>query len=266
MSLGSTYNNNQNNDRETNKVSVYSNYSFANPDSTVDASRLGFRFWSGMLCITIAPKKNTGNDKVEYDRDNGITIYLPYRTADILKRELQNFLKDPVKYNCCGVPSGQAVITISNGIEYGKNSPVLTIRKVSESGEVVSAFAYEFKTDINYSIRNYDGRNFDTVHDDYRNLEIEHMIILLDEFVKAMTNAIAYSVVDRTQFTDNKIENKLNAIMDKLGIEQSSGYGNRRTYSNNSYFNQAAQQQKASGSSAPSAPASYGSATLDDLE
>lgn len=262
MSLGSTYNNNQGSKNDPN-VTVYSNYRMNNAESRIDQTCLTFRYWKQSLCIGIFPRKQTGGDEVAFDMDNGITIYLNHTKARILKAELENFLRDPVTYNGSGVPSGQAAITISNGLEYGKNTPVLTIRKVNgDNGEVTSAFAYEFKTDFHYSIRNYDGKRFNTEYDAYKYIEIHQMITVLDEYVKASTNAIAFTVRDQSKFVESRVFNGLNSIAEKLGVELRSGNNGNKRFNNSSYFNSASNNSGYSSS----AGVSYGTATIDDLE
>lgn len=62
MSLGNTYNNNQS--RQSNPIvdgTTYSDYRMNNPDSTIDASCLAPRFWKQNLCLSIYPRKKTGN-------------------------------------------------------------------------------------------------------------------------------------------------------------------------------------------------------------
>ena len=264
MSLGSTYNNNQNRSNVP-EVSIYSNYRMNNAESQIDATCLTYRFWKSNLCIGIFPRKNTGNDEISFDMDNGITIYLSHTKARMLANELRRFLQDPVMYNSVGVPSGSAAITISNGVEYGKNTPVLTIRKVDGDGNVTASFAYEFKTNYYYSIRNYDGKNFDAAYDDYQNLEIEQMITVLEEYIKASTNAIAFTVMDQRKYGVTLMENKIDAIANKLGVEIRSGNGGQRQYNNKSYFN--SNSGGNSGNNYPSSSnVSYGSATIDDLE
>lgn len=261
MSLGNTYNNNQGANK-TPEFSMYSNYRMNNAESKVDQTCITFRYWKTNLCIGIFPRKNTGNDEVvSFDMDNGITIYLSHTKARIFKHEIELFLKDPVTYNSVGVPSGSAAITISNGAEYGKDNPVVTIRKVSETGEVVSSFAYEFKRDYHYSIRNYDGKNFDQIYDDYQNIEIEQLVTLLDEYCKAVTNAVAFTVMDQRKYSFNRVENKINAIANSLGVEISGGNnGSQKSY-NSSYFN-----NSPSNSGGSSSNVAYGSATIEDLE
>lgn len=258
MSLGSTYNNNQSS-KSTPEFSMYSNYRMNNAESKIDATCISFRYWKTNLCISIFPRKNTGNDEVAFDMDNGITIYLSHTKARILMNEIKNFLKDPITYNAVGVPSGQAAITISNGSEYGKDNPVITIRKVSETGEVVASFAYEFKRDYHYSIRNYDGQKYDQVFEDYQNIEIEQLVTLLEEYVKAVTNAVAFTVLDQRKFSFTRLENKVEAIANSLGVElPKGGNGGQRKY-NNTFFNN---NQNSSGAS----DNSYQQASIDDLE
>lgn len=265
MSLGNTYNNNQNNSK-TPAVSVYSNYRMNNAESKIDATCITFRYWSNTLCISIFPRKNTGNDEIAFDMDNGITIYLSHTKARIFKHELEMFLRDPVTYNSVGVPSGQSVITISNGIEYGKDNPVITIRKINETGDVIASFAYEIKRNYHFSIRNYNDREkrYDTCYDDYQNIEIEQLITLLDEYVKASTNAVAFSVVDQQQrYSLNRMENKIDAIASELGVEVNRNGSGKRKYSSSTFFNN---NSNSSSSGDYSSNVSYNSATIDDLE
>lgn len=260
MSLGSTYNNNQSQNK-TPDFSMFSNYRMNNAESKVDASCLSFKFWKTNLCISIFPRKNTGNDEVSFDMDNGITIYLSHTKARMLKHEIELFLKDPITYNAVGVPSGQAAITISNGAEYGKDNPIITIRKINESGEVVASFAYEFKRDYHFSIRNYDGQKFDQIYDDYQNIEIEQLVTLLDEYTKAVTNAVAFTVLDQRKYSFTRLENKVEAIANSLGVEMpKSGGSQQRTY-NNTFFN----KNNSNNNGGYSSDTSYSSATIDDL-
>ena len=266
MSLGSTYNNNQNTNRNNINVSVYSNYRMNNAESQIDATCLTSRFWGQNLCLSICPRKNTGNDDISFDIDNGITIYLSHTKARILKHELELFLQDPVNYSGNGVNSGSSAITISNGVEYGKNTPVLTIRKLDENGQVVASFAYEFKTNYYFSIRNFDGRNFDAAYDDYKHIEIEQLITLLDEYAKASTNAIAFTVMEQRKYSAARVDNKLDAIAEKLGVELPRGGNNQRRYNGNSYFNTVANNSNNGSGDNYSSNVSYGTATIEDLE
>jgi len=165
-----------------------------------------------------------------------------------------------------GVDSGQAIVSVSNGSEYGRHNPVLTIRKVDDSGKVVSSFAYEFHRDFHYAIRNYTGdpTKFDKVFDEYQDLEIRQLITILDEYSKAATNAVAFTVMDQHKYPASRIESKIEAIASSLGVELPKGGGQRRSYSNTSYFSNANGNQ--SGGGGYSSDVGYGSASIDDLE
>ena len=92
MALGSTYNNNQGmNKSGVPELTVYSNYRMNNAESKIDATCMTFRFWKSNLCIGIFPRKNTGNDEIAFDMDNGITIYLSQTKSRFLKHELELF-------------------------------------------------------------------------------------------------------------------------------------------------------------------------------
>ena len=269
MSLGNTYNNNQANTQKDQGITVYSGYSMANPDSKIDATRLAFRFWKSNLCVSIFPRKNTGNDEVVFDKDNGITIYLNHTKARILKHELEMFLKDPITYNGSGVPAGQCVITISNGSEYGKDNPVLTIRKLAEGGEVVSSFAYEFKKNYHYSIRGYDGKEYNTVYDDYQNIEIEQFITVLEQYYTAATTAVAFTVCDQLSYSQNRTDSKIEAIAQALGVElpnRSSAGANRSRFDSNTHFRNNTEGSLPNGGYSSSYNSGYKTGTMDDLD
>ena len=268
MAFGTVYNNNQGNKANNDPgVTVYSNYRMNNAESTIDPSCITFRFWKSSLCVSIYPKKQTGNDEVSFDMDNGITIYLSHVKARILKNEIEKFLSDPVTYGSVGVPSGQAIITISNGAEFGKNVPVICIRKVSEDGTVAASFAYECKTDYYSSIRNYNDskKTFDQVFEDYKNIELEQFITVLDEYVKASTNAVAFSLMDQRRFSYDRMDRKIDSIAAALGVDTAKSYANGGGQKKSSFFNQSNSNGGSTGTNYSSG-VSYGTATIDDLE
>lgn len=265
MSIGNTYSNNNQANNNIQEVTVYSNYRMNNAESKIDATCLTFRFWRTNLCIGIFPRKNTGNDEISFDMNNGITIYLSHTKARILKKELELFLLDSKKYNAVGVPSGKAVISISNGAEYGKDTPILTIRGVSETGDITSSFAYEFKSDYHYSIRNYDGKNFDTIYDDYKNIEIEQFITVLNQYIDASVNAMAFSVLDQSKYSNARLDNKIQAIASSLGVDLKNNGRSSTTgkFTNSAYFSNS---KSSSDDKPPFDMDTYDVATIDDLE
>lgn len=259
MSLGNNYNNNQ----KKNSVydpTVYSPYRMNNAESKVDPTCLTFSYWRNLLRIGIAPKKDTGNDEVRFDTENAIYIYLSHTKARIFADILRKFLDNPEAYDNSGVPSGDNIITISTGKQYNSISPVITIKKVDAEGHVVSDYVYQIKSDYYFAIRDYEPEtgNFNKVTADYDNMEIEQMITLLEEYYKAMTSAVSYSVLDTFKYEHNRITNRIDKIAEKLGVEVNSG-GSKSNYSSTSYFNNSGNSNSGSG-------ANYSQATMDDIE
>jgi hypothetical protein len=267
MSLGNSYDNNKRNNTVYDPT-VYSPYKMNNAEGTVDQTCISFSFWNNSLKISISPKKaNTGSEgQILFDYDNGISIYLSHSKARILAEEIKKFISDPETYDNSGVPSGQGLITVSTGKEYGSPSPLIIIRKISETGEVMSSFAYQTKHDYYFAVRGYSEKNgFSKDSESYSNLELLQLVTLLEEFYKASTCATAYTVVDQLKYEHNRQRTVLNSIANKLGVEYGggNGNGNNRRYNSTSYFNNNS-GGNSSGYSAQSN--SYTQATLDDID
>lgn len=267
MSLGNTYDNTKKN-ATVYDPTVYSPYKMNNAEGTVDQTCMSFSYWNNSLKISISPKKPTsGNDgQVYFDYDNGTSIYLNHSKARIFAEELKKFIADPVTYDNCGVPSGQGLITVSRGKEFNSPSPLIIIRKIGETGNVMSSFAYQTKNEYYFAVRNYnENGNFEKDIKTYANLEILQLITLLEEFYKASTCATAYTVLDQLKYEHNRQRTVLNSIASKLGVDYSSngGRGNNR-FSSTSYFNRNS-GDNASEYSAPSG-SGYTQATLDDID
>ena len=251
--LGETYNQNESKKQQYSPT-VYSPYRMSNVEDSIDRSCINFTYWNNTLKISIAPKKPSNNDEVSFDYENAIAIYLNHTKARILHDEICKFQEDPEKYNSSGIPSGQGLITISNGKEFGIACPCIVIRKVDESGMPTSSYAYQIKNNYYYSIRNYDEKKgtFDKVTSDYANIELEQIKTLLMEYYKAMTGAIAYSVLDQNKYDTSRMSTKIDQIASKLGVQFGGAGGGGNYKSSTSAFN--------------SRPATnYTSSTLDDI-
>lgn len=268
MSLGNNYDNT----KKSNTVydpSVYSPYKMNNAEGTVDKTCISFTFWNNSLKVTIAPKKQSSDGQVFFDYENGTSIYLNHTKARILAEEMKKFLSDPVTYDNSGVPSGQGLITISRGTEFNSPSPLIIIRKVAENGEIMSSFAYETKSDYYFAVRGYTEKgDFEKDTQSYQNLEILQFITLLEEFYKASTCAVAYTVIDQMKYEHNRQRTVLNSIASKLGVDYNGGGNNgARRYSSSSYFNNASNSNPNTVSeySGPTG-SGYTRATLDDID
>lgn len=257
MALGNTYNNNQQNEKR--RPTVNSAFSFANPVSTVDPSRLSISFWNRMIKLTISPRVNTGNEEeIVWEKKQNISAHLTHFKAAMLANEIRAFINDPEANNGNGVLSNQTLITISNGKEFGANGIFLVIRKINLSEdqanmETVSSYSYEFNSAFHHSIRDYNegSATFNKEFDDYAKLELEQLLIALDNYVNAITNAVAYTVVDQLDYRMNKTDEMLKNCAASLGVDTSNTYSsnsNRRisggSKSNNSSFGQSGEQTR----------------------
>lgn len=254
---------NYSNNKDANKPFdpvTFSAYRMNNGESSVDKTCISMSLWKQMLRIGIFPRKEN-TDEMVFDMDAGIMVYLNHSKAKIFANELRNFLRDPALYNGAGVPSGTGIITVSNGSEFGSKNPVIVIRKLDEIGNVTSMIAYEIKSDFYYAIRGYDGgKDFTKDTETYRNLEIEEMILMCEEYCKAMTYAVAHTVRDNMRYDVDRIKNNLSSIAEKLGVETN------RTSSRGSSYNSSTNFFNNAGSNGYSSSESYTPATLDDID
>lgn len=244
MALSGQYSNKEKGNFNNHATTVYSNYTFTNGESEVDQTKLIPSFQLGMLKLSIFPKmKNSGTDYDKYDKDNGVAIYLTHTKAKLLLDDAREFYNNPDMATSVGVDSGtgenQGLIQFSNGAEFGVTHPCLVIRRLianADGASITSSFAYEFKTQTHYTIRNFDTNtmNFDKIyHDD---LEIEQFFTLLEQYVLAQTNAIAFTVKEQLNYNYNKLNEKVDSVLEHLGVEVKNNSNNSNNKNSVSIF------------------------------
>lgn len=219
MALGQTYNNNE--EKEIYRPTIYG-YSMSNTESKIDVTNLSFSMWKGTIKIAIAPKIETSKDEnPNWDRKAAACIYLNHSKARIMAEVLKGFLKDPETFNQHGVWAGQGLLTVSSGEEFENGSPCLVIRKIGESGQVESSYAYEFKRGYHCSIQNFDEKtgDFESDYDSYQSLEINQIITMLENYYNAMTGATAFSIIDNMSYSQHRLNESLNKIAGGVGVE-----------------------------------------------
>lgn len=237
MAIGDNYNNNQQQYKPT--VNVTSGYKWYNEESTIDPTRLLIKMWGNSLILEISPKKaESSTEFAEYDDKSTIKLYLSHTKARILHDEILGYLDNREERNSSGVPSGTGVVTICNGSEFGSpEATCLVLRRVNESGETESSYAYEFKRNYHYAIRNYDADNksFSKEYEDYNDLEIRQFLTLLEEYYTSMANTTAFSVLNAMNY-DYKTNSKIDAICEAVNAKVPGKGGNHSKGSNRSYF------------------------------
>lgn len=262
MSLGERNTNNQN--QKFSSPAIASDFSFANSKAEMEKTLLTFGFWKGFLKISIAPfKEEDANGNATYDRDNAISAYIKPAKAQILLNELRQFRKDFAAgnpLNNYGINSGNALVSISTGKEFGYDKPCLVIRKINqENGYTEASTAYTFRDDFHFAVRNYseEAHSFTSEYDSYKGLELDMIETLLEEYIKAGTSAQAASYLTKSAWDRYCANSNIEAIAAKLGVDFASR--NKGTkYSNNSFFN-------SNGAKSTSTPKEYESSTIDDI-
>ena len=252
MALGD--NSYDNNTKKKKNVEVYSKYKYTNPNG-IDPSSLNFTFKLGMLVIIISPKKP---DSDYYDHDKAIEIYLSHTKAKNLADEIRYFMSHPNEVNNVGIATGSdGLIILSNGKEYGIDHPVLMAAKIDANGRITSSYAYEFKTNYYYGIRNYDPKNpsqFEKVYHD--NTELSCLLNILDDYSRASSYAFAHANLEVSRFEHYRTQGRVSSLLEHFGIKVDKPNYSKRGNNGGSYFN------NNNGSS--SSNSSYSSSSLDD--
>lgn len=242
----------------TNKsdVTVYG-YSFTNLAEGCNTN-LSLSMWASTIKLAISDPVTTG-DKITYDRDNAQAIYLNHTKAKILAELLKEVITtNPKNYNR-GIQSSQNIIIVSSGeLINMPGNPCVIIESVSPQGQVESSKYYVFKNNYNFIIDNFDAKTckFDKDYEFCKNVEIEELILALEEYARAMTGAIAFTVANQMKYNINRILGNQNKIATKLGVD----LGEKPVYngSRSSFFN------NSDGSGEPS-PSSFKRGSIDDL-
>lgn len=222
---------------------------------------LKFEYWNGLLvlrienCINITDEN--GKSSIKVDSDNGIAIYLTPYKARVFYNSIKTYLENPGKYTNVGINSGVGLITFSDGSDYNVNNYLICIRKCHEdTGNVLSSNTYEFSKGDGIII-NFDDNNPQNNREQLENnIEIDILLNVLSDFISYANSASAYWNSYTFEYQNNKREELLNSIADKLGVERQ----NKRASNNSSFFN------NNNSNNTPSAPTkNIESSSLEDM-
>lgn len=228
MAFGNTYNNN---DKQPINV-TYSGIGFSNPNGKVAQSKLNISYFNKLLKLGIANKKPSNNNGYDtYDNDNQAAVFVSSTKAKILIEMINKLKEDKDIFNV-SVELKNGLLMISDGTEFGINSYCIIIKAADESGNVSTAI-YETKADYHKGVSNYnDNGEYSEVT--LSNLEIEQFQMVLEEYVKASTYAIAASVMEASMYKRNAAMEVLYNIGRKVGVVSNNGSGNN---GNGSFLN-----------------------------
>jgi hypothetical protein len=212
--------------RSSNDTTYYSRFNLKNGNN----QSLGVTFWAGLLQISI----DTRNPEDMYSRfEPVIKINLSSMKARLLEREIDAFIeyiktaKTIDEKKAFGVNAGLGEKVTFIALHANKDQiPIITIGKFDESGTITETHDMvlsdkEFHYSLNWSdlSSNKLDKNF---HSD---AELMQLRDLVSNFAHNMDGAIAYSVADIMRYDIKREHNKLDQMMNKMGIEVWNGGG-----------------------------------------
>ncbi len=235
-------------------------YQFSNSEAKVDSTSLTFNWWNKMLKLSIAPKLNNNGDYSQYDHKNAISVYIGVQSAKAIFLIANDFLdyleksftdESAPEYNRA-FQLNSGILIFSSGEFIGKKkTPCVIIAKIDKEGKIESSYAYEFKINTLFSVEGFNQKTgkYTTNTEPFSFIEIGLFIESIDQYIKAVSNMVAASVVNELQ----PMRNEINKISEKLGVSNNRGNGNS---TRTSYFN----NQSGASESNPT------SSTLDEIE
>lgn len=230
-----------------------------------NCKELGFKYWKDRLQL-IVQVWGDGAKPEEL-----ASIYLSPTKARVLAAEIRSLMKEPDEFTnqrsrgvMTGIGETRGLIYIKNSETSSVENPdrILVISSVNKDGGEEGHCEYHFMPDI--SSLQFTGDNYrDFEMNMYKDMELDIFCDLLESFASASNGAMAFSVLDTMRFTNTTMTNKVNSIMEKLGIERGGG-NYSKSQPGSSYFD------KNNGSGADSREATNrarsSSSTLEDLE
>lgn len=219
---------------DNNKTQVtnttYSQVSFSNPESKVDQTRFSVSYFNKLLKLSLAKKIEQNNNQfATYDTDNQVSVYVSFSKAKILLDLIRIMKEDDSIHNVCIELKG-GLLTVSDGTEYGVNTPCFSITYGDENGNVNSII---YQTKSHNGAYNYNDGSYETK--EFVDLELDSFETVLEEYYKASTYAVAATVMEASMYKRNATNTTIYAIAEKVGAttNKGGGYSNKTTFLNN---------------------------------
>lgn len=219
-----------NNDRQPTNT-TYSPVSFSNPEA-LEGSRINVAYFNKLLQISIQKKNGTKGTYATYDTDNQVSIYVSITKAKMLYDLIQKMKSDESIHNVC-IETNKGLLMVSDGSDYGVNSPCISISTADEAGNVATA-VYQTKAQYHKGAYNYSMDTKEYKDQYFDDLELEIFENVLIQYYNAGTYAVAATVMEANMYKHNAMRNVISAIAEKVGAD--TGSGNGGCYSNKSQF------------------------------
>ena len=225
------FNNYSNNKDNAPTSTVFSSVAFSNPESRISQSRFSVSYFNKLMKISIALRNNAGsNDKfATYDTDNQVSVYVSFSKAKVLLDLIRIMKEDDSIHNVCIELKG-GLFTVSDGTQYGVNTPCFSITYGDENGNVDSII---YQTKSHNGAYNYNDGSYETR--EFVDLELDSFETVLEEYYKASTYAVAATVMEASMYKRNATNSTIYAIAEKVGAttNKGGGYSNKTTFLNN---------------------------------
>ena len=250
MAIGDSYNSNNGNGSNNNKLfdnTYYSRLRFRGQDHS-----LSIYYRSGLMCLEVYDLED--NTYKVIPRTN---IFLSPTKANILSQEIRSFKeylqRDDVKENVAfGVNGGMGEKVSYIGFHTNKDKEIIiTIGKFDDKGQILEHYDVVLHKDYNYGLewKDISAMDIEKVYHNLVDLDMIHNAIA--DFGRSMSGAAAYAGLDISRYDQARILRKMDPIYDKLGIERK--YSNNGS-GNNNFLNNA------------SASTSSRTTTIDEME
>ena len=236
MAIGNGYNSESTGKKQLYENTYYSRFRVKNDEAKLS---LGYSFRSGNLIMEISEiKEGFQFEAIE-------NIFISPTKALLLSREIKRFKEyianeKKIDVNkAFGVTSGFGEKVSYIGFHADEDKRVLvTIGKIDGSGNITNSVTIPFNKEYNYAVEWNNIESMDLLKTYHDNVELDQVCMLLDDFARSMSGAIAYSFADLTRYDHKSILSKLDPIYDKLGIERKN-YSSNRTFGSNNFLDNA---------------------------
>lgn len=236
MPIGDYGNNNSDNrSGKAYEATIYSRVRYNSNNGT--NKRLNIYYRAGLMCIEI------NNILDGFKAEATIGIFLSPTKAGMLVNEIDRFLEyrngdelDPNKG--FGINAGMnEKITFCAFSTNANRDIILTIGKFNGSGTITESDQFTFAVDYNYSLEWNDLKANDLAKVYHNDADITTLRNTIADFARAMSGAFAYSVVDGNRYNEAHMNNRLDKVFDKLGIERQYSNGGGRSFGSNNFLN-----------------------------
>ena len=263
-----TYNNN---DRRP-SINIYTPISWSNPGSQIQATKFSISYFNQVMQLSIAQRVGNGRtDEISsYDNDNAVKIYISYRVAKMIHDGILKMMEPDSNIDNICVETKNGLLKVSNGVEYGSDSPCIAIIYADKDGNTHEAI-YQTKNSDTLAYNYSDGQYSSMPMPGF---EINAFIMVLEQYYLASSYAVAASVQNANLYRSDSLYQLINSIAVKTGArEAKSGSPNSGSYRNQTFLNNNSNSTYNGGSNNSSAnnaalsgiPKEYQQSSFDDI-